>query len=209
MWQGIQMILIIALLIFDIFNKKNKTMDLPLDTLNFFIENFVQRGKAFVKPQLISSVDNVGDFFKHYNTIFASNYHNLIMNKTIHIMKDNIEPIWECEQNKCGGIITFVVYLKNVTVVESLLDFYLDLLLLFIGNTFHEKLIPKGDDINGISFSKRKYKVLIKIWHKNSENEPQLENIINNELSKKSLDTMKELQIYSYYQIINQKLKAK
>jgi hypothetical protein len=112
----------------------------------------------------IYNFDDGVQFWQLFN-----NWNNLgtIFDKPLFIMKNNIQPIWEDENNKNGGCWSFKVFNNNA---EELWE---ELATFFITNNI---LVNKNDEINGISITVKKnnYSV-IKIWNKNNT-----QNSINN-----------------------------
>jgi len=117
-----------------------------------------------------------------------NNWNNLgtIFDKPLFIMKNNIQPIWEDENNKNGGCWSFKVFNNNA---EELWE---ELATLFItNNILVNKTVSvssdvrtfkmthssnKNDEINGISITVKKNNYcVIKIWNKNNT-----QNSINN-----------------------------
>jgi hypothetical protein len=95
-----------------------------------------------------------------------------IKNCMLFIMRKNINPIWEDDNNKDGGCFSYKILNKNVKEVWKNLTFAL------VG----ESLID-GDlcsMVNGITISPKKNFCIIKIWLKNCEN--QNPDILNKKL---------------------------
>ncbi len=82
-----------------------------------------------------------------------------IQNGMFFIMKNNIKPIWEAEENKLGICISFKVFKRNIYPVWN------DLLQNLILETI---FIEKEDNkkINGLSISPKNNFSIIKIWLK-------------------------------------------
>jgi hypothetical protein len=111
----------------------------------------------------IYTITNSETFWKLYN-----NWDTIggILGKHYFLMKDNIKPIWEDENNINGGCWSFKI-LNNVAY-----EIWEELSILLVCN----ELLQNKDDCIGLSISikKNNYSV-IKIWNKNSYN-----NSINN-----------------------------
>jgi hypothetical protein len=82
----------------------------------------------------------------------------LIKKSIIFVMKDNIKPMWEDDNNKNGGGFSFKVHNKND--IESI---FKKLFYRLIGNTL-TKPQDISNAINGISISPKKSFCIIKIW---------------------------------------------
>lgn len=82
----------------------------------------------------------------------------IIRNCMLFLMRDDILPIWEDENNKYGGCISYKIYNENVPNFWRELSYYM----------VSENLILLDDVfINGISISPKKHFCIIKIWIKN------------------------------------------
>lgn len=86
------------------------------------------------------------------------NLNNEIIEKTmIFLMKNNIKPIWEVEENNKGGCFSYKIttcFISNV---------WKKMCYLLIGNTLiNDNIILKN--INGISISPKKNYCILKVW---------------------------------------------
>lgn len=121
--------------------------------------------------------DNGIDFWKLYN-----NWNNLgtIIDKPLFLMKENVLPIWEDENNINGGCWSFKVFNNQA---EELWE---EVSLLFITNNL---LISNNDDeIVGLSVTiKKNNYIIIKIWNKNNKNN-SIKNLNKNILEKWGTD---------------------
>lgn len=100
----------------------------------------------------IYDITNVADFWKVMNNIQKLGL------KFMHfyIMKDDIEPTWEHESNRNGGLISYKIEIDHsMGAVEE-----------FACRTVCECLGLIENDINGISFSPKNNWGIIKIWNK-------------------------------------------
>lgn len=96
------------------------------------------------------------------------------------LMKDNIQPLWECDENKKGGCWSFKV--KDTQSQEL----WNDISSYMISGNLSEDM----DDINGLSITKKKNGwIIIKIWNKNNKNS-SLKNINYEILKKWGLDVI-------------------
>jgi translation initiation factor 4E len=124
----------------------------------------------------IYTIENIKDFWKLYN--FLSKNNN-ILSKHFFLMKDNVNPIWEDENNINGGCWSFKILDTNAYKLYEELSMYL----------VCEKICPMiSDEIMGISIClKKNNNVIIKIWNNNSKNN-SLKFINENILNKWGLD---------------------
>lgn len=86
-----------------------------------------------------------------------------VQNAMLFIMRDNIQPLWEADDNINGGSISFKIYRKEIYNCWNQLANFL------VG----EKILKKEEDIlkvNGISISPKKTFSIMKIWFKDNEN---------------------------------------
>ena len=86
----------------------------------------------------------------------------LTKNCMIFIMKDDILPLWEDENNNGGGAISYKIS------DEHAVRFWYSLLFRILGGTFFESHVDL-DRINGITISPKKSFHIIKIWMKAGE----------------------------------------
>lgn len=85
------------------------------------------------------------------------NIENVLVEKSmLFLMKDNIKPLWEVEENNKGGSISYKISIENIYNVWKKLIYHL------IGNTLCDEYII--ENINGISVSPKKNFCIIKIW---------------------------------------------
>ena len=123
------------------------------------------------------------DVSKLFNTLNLTNYKSNIGNFDFFIMKNEISPLWEDEENRCGSICS--------VKIDTLKDGYNILKTVFINicnNTLmniSKNNVPNWNIINGVSFSCKKIEnvssaveqdySMIKIWFKT--NYTQFDNI--------------------------------
>ena len=96
--------------------------------------------------QKLYNFSNISDFWKLYNNHYKLNYGMFFL------MKDNIKPIWEVDENKNGGN-------WSIKVIKNIEKTWLNLSMDLIGNTLDKKNI-----VNGISLSYKNNYYIIKIW---------------------------------------------
>lgn len=95
------------------------------------------------------------------------------------IMKNNIKPIWEDNNNNKGGSFSYKINLENVYSLWKKLIYYL------IGNTLTNNL-ELLKNINGISISPKKNFCIIKLWI------GDINNLKDNEIYKYLISSIKE-----------------
>jgi len=109
--------------------------------------------ESFIK---IMEIKNIGEFWQLYNNInFTNNIYFL--------MKNDIFPLWETDENKDGGVWTINFPRKCGQKMWNLFS------MLLVGETMYNEEM-NDDDINGISIRPKYNQCLIKIWTKNNQN---------------------------------------
>ncbi len=96
-----------------------------------------------------------------------------VKNCMLFIMRKNINPIWEDDNNKDGGCFSYKISNKNIK------DFWKNLTFALVGESLIEGEL--SSIVNGITISPKKNFCIIKIWLKNCENQDP--SILNNNLS--------------------------
>lgn len=81
------------------------------------------------------------------------------------MFKQGIQPMWEDDQNKCGG--RWLINLDKKQRVVELDNFWLELLLCMIGEAFNEY----SDDVCGAVVNVRTKGDKIGVWTSNANNE--------------------------------------
>lgn len=123
----------------------------------------------------LCSIKTVSDFWKLFNNIGKLNFKN----NNFFLMKKDITPIWEDENNRGGGICSLRVEMDQaLKVYESLCVFLMC-----------EKLVDNVADINGISITPKNNWSIIKIWNRDKKNK------IDRLLNKSILDKYKNVSI--------------
>jgi len=103
--------------------------------------------------QKISSVDNLLDFWKLYNSL--TNIH--LQHGMFFLMRNDILPMWEEDRNKDGGSWSFKIAKKET------ISAWVELSVSAIGeNIMLDEINTKY--INGITISPKKNFSIIKIW---------------------------------------------
>lgn len=105
------------------------------------------------------------------------------------IMKDNIKPIWEDNNNKNGGCFSYKILATDIYKYSK------QIIYLILGNTLteNEDLMT---NINGISISPKKNFCIFKIWIKNI-------NIINYNNKNKLEDNMELEDIFNIHLLLS------
>lgn len=106
---------------------------------------------SFDSYQKIYEIKNVCDFWCVYNNHYSLN------NGMYFLMKNDIKPLYESEENKNGGYWSIKL---NNNVFKTWLNLCLD----FVGSNLDENNI-----INGLSISFKNKFYIIKIWINNSK----------------------------------------
>lgn len=89
-------------------------------------------------------------------------HYDLIKKSMMFLMKEQINPMWEDEQNKNGGCFSFKVLNKDIEYVWKKVYFHL------IGCTITKNKLYY-ENINGITLSPKKKFCILKIWMKNCD----------------------------------------
>lgn len=113
--------------------------------------------------------DTVIGFWKCFESKVPN---SLEVKASLHLMKKGITPVWEDPENESGG---FWVLRFPKDKIEAV---WRDLCLAAIGENFYSVLRP-GDAINGITVSIRRGDVVVQVWNKLAEEEPEQKRIIN------------------------------
>lgn len=88
--------------------------------------------------------------------------YDLIKKSMMFVMKKDILPIWEDEQNNNGGCFSYKILNKDVETVWQTVFFSL------LGKTL-TKRVEHHDSINGITVSPKKKFCILKIWMRDCE----------------------------------------
>ena len=113
--------------------------------------------------------------------LFENMNYNILKKNSIFLMKNNIKPIWEDENNKNGGCISYKILENDLIKVVKLFCYHV------ICNILSD--IPENHlKINGISISPKKSFSIIKIWL--SDETIINEDIINNNTDIFNIDIL-------------------
>ena len=119
-------------------------------------------------------IDSYKNIFTINNKLELENFLNLTLdiffeNAMFFIMRNNIKPIWEDDNNINGGNYSFKI---NSVNIRSNLKKLLELILFNNLETFN--------NINGISLSYKKNFYILKIWVNDCKSNVEIIKIINN-----------------------------
>jgi len=108
--------------------------------------------------KFITTISSIEDFIEIYN-----NFHNLLSKGMFFIMRENIMPRWEDDNNKNGGCFSFKINKNEV------LDKFFEVSSQILGETLGKSDVI-SNNINGISICPKKNYHIIRIWIKNNNN---------------------------------------
>ncbi|XP_011140700.1 eukaryotic translation initiation factor 4E-1A isoform X1 [Harpegnathos saltator] len=111
----------------------------------------------------ITSFDTAEDFWSLYNHIKTAS--ELRQGCDYSMFKQGIRPMWEDEQNKCGG--RWLINLDKKQRFADLDNFWLEILLCMIGEAFNEY----SDDVCGAVVNIRPKGDKIGVWTSNANSE--------------------------------------
>ncbi len=123
----------------------------------------------------LCKIDNVSDFWKLFNNFDKLWGSDEKFSRYAHyfFMKEGIEPIWEHETNRNGGMCSFKLEINDSLPVWT------DLIMRFVCDNLNKE----PTDINGISISPKNSWAIIKIW--NRENKNDLSKTLDHDILKK------------------------
>jgi hypothetical protein len=127
----------------------------------------------------IWEIKSISDFWLFVNIISKLNFKN----NRFFVMRDNIQPLWEDENNRNGGSC-------SIRIQAQLSFILLEKILLSIMN---ESFIDNKLDINGISFCSKNQWSIVKIWNKDKNND------ISTQINPSILSTFNEKDICIRY----------
>ena len=112
----------------------------------------------------IKSYHHVSTFTTVENTIAVTETlpEVLVKNCMLFVMKNNIMPIWEDEQNRAGGCFSYKIVNKNVYEVWKELTYVL------VGGSISSNA-QFVKNVTGITISPKKNFCIVKIWLKNCD----------------------------------------
>lgn len=149
------------------------------DNWGFFTDSFIGVDKGVSEytdsAKKIFTITNVAEFWGIFNEMWGTKnkrIDQLEFSKSVHFMRGNATPVYEDAMHARGGILS-MVYTDSVPALElaKFNDMWMYLLLALVGNT-HE--FPESQNqINGVSFSRRKRKLIIRFWDSAYTGEPK------------------------------------
>jgi len=121
---------------------------------------------------IIYDIDTVGKFWYIFNNLPSCD----IKGNHFYLMKKNVDPIWEHEENRKGGVCSFRVLLKDSM---KLFEY---LCVLMLCNKLYD---GEGnlDDVTGVSVSPKNNWSIVKVWNKDSK--VDVVGRLNSEIKKK------------------------
>lgn len=122
--------------------------------------------------QRLCIIKNISEFWKLFNNLEKLSYRFY----NFFLMKEDIDPTWEHEKNRNGGICSFKIDIGQA------LEIFEELCRYMVCNL----LTDCPSDITGISFSPKNNWAIIKIWNSNKLND--LSVTLNTELLAKYKD---------------------
>ncbi|KAL8857560.1 MAG: hypothetical protein Q9178_005888 [Gyalolechia marmorata] len=137
---------------------------------------------------LLESIITIKTFWECFNQLPLQ---NLKMRDSIHFFKRGVQPVWEDPRNVHGGSWTFRV--KNNLSQE----FWKEMLMLAVGEQFIDA-IQSGDDLCGLSFSRRFNSDHITIWNRRAKFQASVDGIRDVVLAQLS-DELKPKEGTYYY----------
>jgi hypothetical protein len=117
----------------------------------------------------LCTIKNVSEFWRLFNNIQKLNFKN----NNFFLMKSGVNPIWEDEHNRGGGICSLRIEMDHALKVYELLCIFL----------MCDKLVNDIDDINGISITPKNNWAILKIWNKNKHN--KIDKLLNKSIMEK------------------------
>lgn len=100
--------------------------------------------------------NNVETFCGFVNNFYRLGYKHM----HFFLMKKGVDPIWEHEENRNGGVCSIKID------IDQCGDIFTDLICRMVTNS----LSSVSDDINGVSISPKNNWAIIKIWNKSKDN---------------------------------------
>ncbi|KAI4282608.1 MAG: hypothetical protein L6R38_002800 [Xanthoria sp. 2 TBL-2021] len=137
---------------------------------------------------LLESIITIKTFWECFNQLPLQ---NLKTRDSIHFFKRGVQPVWEDPRNVHGGSWTFRV--KNNLSEE----FWKEVLMLAVGEQFSDA-IQSGDDLCGLSFSRRFNSAHITIWNRRANFETSV-NAIRDVVLAQLSDELKPKEGTYYY----------
>lgn len=113
----------------------------------------------------IYTIKTIADFWGIFNVMWGQpgkRIDQLEYSKSIHFIRDSGTPVYEDPLHAQGGILS-MVYSDHVPPSGYIKfnDMWMNILMILFGNTL---TLPDDNIINGVTFSRRKYKLIIRFW---------------------------------------------
>lgn len=130
-----------------------------------------QKGKEWTnESQDIATIDTIMNFWQVFNHISQPTRIRKRNNPNLMFFREGIEPTWEDEQNKDGGMWGIVMktgqrYNPNFERDDRLNGYWMEAVLACIGES-----LPHSEYINGIVLQRRQREDRIQIWTRDAEN---------------------------------------
>lgn len=126
--------------------------DLKLrSTWNVWVHDVYLKDWNLQSYKHVLTINTIADMWTFLNNINKLNFES----NNFFVMKGNIKPLWEDEQNKHGGAL-------KIQFVDNALDAFED----FVVYALNDDLMQTdANSINGISFNPKKKCTIVKIWN--------------------------------------------
>jgi len=105
----------------------------------------------------ICSINTINDFWDTFNSL-----KKFMCNGMFFIMRNNIIPLWEENDNKEGGYISYKI--QNSSFIEEIEKI---LIMLLSEKTLKSQYVNDYNLINGMSISPKKNFSIVRIWLRN------------------------------------------
>lgn len=117
----------------------------------------------------VCDLRTASDFWKLFNNFGDIGFYN----RQFFLMKENIQPIWEDEENRHGGVFSFKIDTPSSNKIWE------DLAMMMVC----DKISTDGTDITGLSINPKNNWAIIKIWNKDSNKD--FEKILTEQIKTK------------------------
>ena len=131
-----------------------------IDTYTLWYHGLNDKSWNLDSYKKMCTITNVSEFWRMLNNFDKIGYRN----RHLFLMKNDIKPMWEDENNKNGGVCSFKIEVHNSLEIYENLSTHMVLGLI--------SDIPS--DINGISFCPKGNTVFVKVWNRNKNNDLSL-----------------------------------
>ncbi|KAL9033137.1 MAG: hypothetical protein Q9214_007652 [Letrouitia sp. 1 TL-2023] len=148
-------------------------------------------GNDYDETRFTTLFDNIHNVKLFWEVMNQFPIHALKMKDSIHFFKHGVRPVWEDPRNVNGGSWTFRVPKANSE------KFWEDVLVLASGEQFAD-VIEQGDDLCGITLSRRFNSDLITVWNRNADKAKTIDGILSVILQKISPEVKPKHGSYYY-----------